>query len=1315
VKKRQVALAFVAFLLAVVAGSAALLRTRWAGDRICAIAADKLRDASRLEVELASCRIDPLRLEVRAEGVRIGPASAPVFAADAVAARLAPVQALGGRVQLRRVELVRPRVVARVAGGAGGGTCPPPFLDAFEIRRLDVQEGALELALPHGVTISAPRVDVRSDPGGLGAGLVRALGRAPRVARLEVDAAPVRVAAGARSWTVGTVHAAGEIALDLSAAEIEAIDAEVTSDAGGVRLGLRGVVKDLCAPRLDLTGTVQGPAAAIAAVAGRPDPRWAGDVAVEVRATGSPRSPALSATARFEGVRFGGFVPGDGSADVALEGDRLLVRRLEVAFEGGTVEARGAVKLARGAPVDLEVELKNPDLAEILGRVHVPGAWIGLRFEGRARLAGTLAPVRLEGALASDLRDLRVLNQSYETFPADGLPILEFERGRIDAGVRVDAERLSFDAARIAVGGGTVVADAQIGFKKDLGFRVHAAGTADLDALGHVAGLPLGGLATVDATIGAAPYGNPHVTGRARVERLRFLRVDLGTAAADVAYDPSFVLRFTGVEGVRNVSRYRGEVAVDLHRRPVWVDSARFEAKGRLRDLFEAVMDWLPRTRYLRDAMDGDVEVSGTASGRAAALDAEFDARLGAGALLGRPYDSGRAAGRIAGGAEAFFDRAEVRRGPGAVRARGRWGFLLPFPWDLDVEWSGLSLAGLDLPGGPWGGSASGTAKLAGSTERPEVKIAANGDAVSLRGVSLGSLQAGAKLAEGRLFVTGTADVLRFSAEARTTGRMPYRARAELALEDVARLLPGGAAAGLRAHAEGVAEAEGELADLGASRGTARLDRLTVGYADFKVESAAAVAVAFDHGRVEVQPFTLRGANTELALGGSRDASGRIDLTASGIADLRLLGGLVPALRKPHGQLAVEAHVGGTASAPVLVGAGQLDDAGFGLRDASLAVTGLRGDLAFSQNRVIFDELIGALNGGKVALRGEVELASFAPSRLRIEALLDDVPLAVPAALPATLTGRIAAEGTPDATTVSGLLHVIRARYTKDVEIERSLFELKKKAAPPKPYDPSAEWLRLDVRIAVDGDARIDNDLVRGGVRGDLTVTGTLASPGLVGTLSMTDGSRAWFRGNEFVLSRAVVTFADRHGLDGQLEVNGDAQVRDYVVHIHLFGSIAAPELNLTSDPALTKPDIITLLSLGFTGREMANGSGVGGAATAAAAQALFSASGLDEQVRRFLPRDGPVSDLALRITSGWSEATSQIEPRAEVESWLLRDRLRLRIQSPLSGTRGQKIQAEMRLGGNAALQYQWDNENPDAPAGGDHGLDLKLRWEWND
>ena len=367
----------------------------------------------------------------------------------------------------------------------------------------------------------------------------------------------------------------------------------------------------------------------------------------------------------------------------------------------------------------------------------------------------------------------------------------------------------------------------------------------------------------------------------------------------------------------------------------------------------------------------------------------------------------------------------------------------------------------------------------------------------------------------------------------------------------------------------------------------------------------------------------------------------------------------------------------------------------------------MSGGLTFSQSRVLFDGLTALVNGGRATLEGEVELSRLAPVRLRVEAALEEVPVAVPAYLPATLSGRVEAAGTPTrppspaGSTWSG-------PGTPPTWTWRAACSSCAAAHPRRPAPTTrGEWLRFDLQLVVDGDVRVENDLVRGPVSGQLTLTGTLASPGLVGTLAMGPGSRAAFRGNEFTLSNAVLELTNPNRMAIALDVHGESQVRDYQVFMHAYGPLETPQLTLTSVPPLPQPDIVTLLSLGFTRRDAAVGTGVGGVATAAAAQALLSSSGLDEQVRRFLPRGGPIRDLSMRITSAYSEQTGQVEPRAEFESRILRDRLRLRFQAPLAGARGRTAQAELRLGERTAVQYQWDSDTPDVPTG-DHGVDLK-------
>lgn len=1309
VKKRRLALILLVVVLALLAGTVAGLRTRWAADRLCALAAARVEGATGLAVAVRTCRIEPLSLRLAVEGLVLGPPGAPIFTAEAAQARLAPVQGFGRRIELAEVSLTRPRLALALPGAPeGGGRCPPAVLDRLDVGRLVVSDAGAEVTWPGGGHLAVRGLDL--DARRI-AGSRWRLGKDRRRLGVAAAAAQVDVRAAGQSWRVVRPAVEGAVALDLSGLDLARAEAVV----GGSRLGLRGQVKSLCDPTFDLTATAEGTLPALVALAGADAAPWQGDLSVEAHLTGSARSPQLAGRVGFQRLRHGQDVaPGAGSAAWRWAGDRIAVESLELPFAGGRLTATGSVKLQRDAPLDLALRLEDVELGELLERVAVPGAWVTGRFDGTGRLAGPVWPTALSGQLDVTAKGFRALAGPWRETASGDFAFLEFERGRLAAPFRIRKEGLFFDKARVEVGQGWAELDAAVRFAVAEGFRVSATGDLDLDALRHVAGLPWGGRAQVSATIGAAPYGNPRAQASLRVERFKFLTLDLGAATAELAYGPDFTMRLGAIRGQRGQTRYDGFATVDLGHKPILVTASRFTAAGRLRDLFDAVMDWLPTTRVLRDAMDGEVvEVTARATGRAAALDADFEGRLGPGVLLGRRYDAGRLAGHVTAAAETRFDRLELQYGPGTASATGRWTMSAPFPWDLSVALAGVPAAALDLPGGGWGGSLSGSATLAGSFEVPDVHFALNGDALSVHGAALGTVQAGGTVAGRKLMVTGGADGVRFTADARLEGRLPFTARAELRLEDAARLWPGGPPAGLKAAVEGLATAEGALEDLPSARARVRLERLAAGYLDLKLENAGPVELALDAGRLEVGRFAIRGANTEFSLSGAVGGGRDLDLEAVGSLDLRLLTGLLPALRRPHGRLALEAHVGGSAEAPVLLGSGRLDEAGFVLRGGQAAFEQLRGDLAFSQNKVLFDALDAEVNGGRVRMGGEVELARLVPARLRVEAQLDEVPVAVPSYLPATLSGRLEAAGTPDETLVTGRLHVLRARYTENVDLERNMYELRRRRPPPpRAYDKAGEWLRFDLQLVVDGDARVENDLVRGGMRGELTLTGSMAAPGLLGTLAMTEGSRAVFRGNEFELSHAVVDFTDRHKVEMALDVHGEARVADYQLFMHLFGTMADPQVTLTSTPPLSQPDIITLLSMGFTRRDTALNSGTQGLATIAAAQALFAASGLDEQVRRFLPRSGPLRDMSVRITSVYSEVSGQVEPRAEFESWVWRDRLRLRFQTPLSGSVGQRVQAELRLGDHTSLQYQFDKENPEYA---DHGLDLKLRWEWTE
>jgi translocation and assembly module TamB len=1309
VTKRRLALALLALLATLVVVSILVLRTRWVGERICAVAAERLSAAAGQPVLLAGCRVEPLALELRTDALRLGPEEAPIFTADAAAVRLAAVQALGSGLVVDRLQLVRPRLV--LAGGAkrsaGPVECPGPLGTRIQVRSVEIQDGSIDLALPVG-RLRIDGIGVQGAPGGVRATLRALAGGAPRT-RLLLEAASASLTSARRRYAVERVTADAEVTADLSRAAVVASDAW----AGDVRLTAFGPIGDPCRPDLDLAIRATGPIPRILDLVGAPDERWSGEGEAVVRLKGPPPRPALSGEVRVAKSRHGNLELGEGRGRFHYDAGKVHVEAFEVDGATGRITGKAVVAVERGLPAQVELTVGAMDIGEVLSRVGVKGAWVSARLDGTASVQGTLSPIDVAGTISTSVTGLRSLHRSWELAGPDEPDFLDLPRAQVQSRVHLTPLRLTFEEGKVEAGRGAVGMSVEVGLTPESGFMVRYAGVADLDVFRHVAQIPWGGMVSAEGTLGAIPYGHLRASARVRAEGFRFLDVALGRASADVTFTPDFVMRFGGIEGEYGQTRYRGEAAIDLRRTPVHILSSRWEARGQVRDLCDAVMDWLPKARYAKEALEGEIDLVATAVGKAAAPDGTFEARLGVGRFYGRRFESGRIQGTMRAGVEAHFERAEIKREAGWLRAQGTWGFLAPFPWGLDVTWAGVPMEALDLPGGTWAGSSSGNARLDGSFDDPRIRFSGSGDAVDVNGARLGPVQVGGTVDAGRVVVTGSADGLRFAGETRLGGRQPYEARADVALEDAARLIPG-APAILKVRAAGAVRASGELADLRASRVSLELDAASLAYADFKVETAGPLVAAYDRGVVALRPLTLKGVDTELNVSGGIGADGQLDFDADGHLDLRLTGGVFAQARSPNGRLDLLAHVAGPLEAPVLIGTGHLTGAGFVVKSAPVTFTGLTGDLAFSQNRVLFDRLDGAANGGRARLRGEVELSRLLPVAFRVEGEADQVPVAMPAYLPATVSGRLELAGRPEAMTMTGRLHVLRARYTQNFDLERSLVEFRRRVEAPRAYDKEGERLRMEVQLVIDGDARVENDLMRGNMRGEVTVTGTAAAMGFVGSVAFTEGSRASFRGNEFELTHAVVDFTERDRLAMALDVHGQSQVRDYEVFMHLFGPFADPQLTLTSTPALSQPDIVTLLSLGFTTRDAAAGTGVQGVATAAAAQALMSASGLDEQVRRFLPRGGAIRDASVRITSAYSEGSGQVEPRAEFESWLWRDRLRLRYQAPLSGARGQRAQAEFRLGRHTALQYQWDNDNPDVPAG-DHGVDLKLRWEWNE
>jgi len=240
---------------------------------------------------------------------------------------------------------------------------------------------------------------------------------------------------------------------------------------------------------------------------------------------------------------------------------------------------------------------------------------------------------------------------------------------------------------------------------------------------------------------------------------------------------------------------------------------------------------------------------------------------------------------------------------------------------------------------------------------------------------------------------------------------------------------------------------------------------------------------------------------------------------------------------------------------------------------------------------------------------------------------------------------------------------------------------------------------------------RVENNLARTDLKGDLKITGTSRSIGLLGSVNTVHGT-ATFRGNEFQIEQGVLTFTDRQRIRPTFDFQASSQVKEYKVRLHAFGSPGEPHVSLSSEPALAEADLGFLLTFGFVSTNLQQSTfSAADSGLAIGIEALNKATGFSAEVRRFIPKNAILRDPNIDFASDFSVATNRLEPMARFQSHLISDRLDLSVLQGLS-TRRYRGVVSYQLSDALSTRFQLDNEHITSGTGTDFGIDLHLKWE---
>ncbi len=1304
------ALAAIALLALALASALAIeaLRRPAVANRLCSVGVGLLGRQLGLTASLRSCRIDPFDASLRLDGLRAVDRKneGDVVAVDVIDLRLRPLQSLAGGLWVERLRISgvsvkwpgAPSEKPKPEGLFKGGPCWTRVFKLVHIEDLELEDARVEADLGEA-RVALTGIAARSL---LAKGIYRGT--------LEASG-EVIVDKGAHKLPVRRASASFE--LDPRHDRLELTSAGV--DAGRIRLAASGEARDLCHPGFDVHFNVDTSVPMVAELLAPGVPGAKGTVSVAGRWNSEAAGHPLSLDARLAGAELAGYRLGDVSASLVLDDKGLKIDPLRLSLdEGGEAVIQGRVDLSGRYPVTLDATIHHADLPRTLDRAQITHCLVDLKFEGKAHVTGhLLGTPSFSGEAEGDIDDLVVNNWGWDRPVTREVILAEPIRLHMTSGIRIETDRFRFEHAHVRGGDSDITADASIYYDGKKGLRLKAeASRLSLTDLKQIAGLPWSGQGTATLNI-AGPYSGPIIEGHADFQDFHFFRLDLGHVTTDVRSEGS-VLAFPILFGLRGHTGYSGSGSIDFDR-DLWTEGDIDVSTGRLEDLTAAIQNLDPSLPSVHDALAGVFSGHGHVRGPLLRADASVDLDLGDFTVFDRAVSHGAISAHMEKGQRVVVDSVAAQAGSGHLSGDGTVG--VDGSLALRTKVQDMPIGPLLQPDGsepPARGQMDFDGKLTGTLSdwRP------GGTAVirdfDVLGIPLGTAHLAFATRDRFVELSGAAgDEETIRGEVELHRRGPYTALVSGSTEHLQRYLKGYGFRDPPAGAlTGTLSLKGDILDPQLSTGEFDIERLVVSRSALRVENEGEVRIGLDGSSLDFRELALQGTNTQLRIAGTRGADGSVHASANGHLDARLLEGLVPHVERLGGILEARADIRGSWADPSIIGTAAFHHGQFVWSGWPLNIRELEGSAQFSQRKVIIDHAHADLNGGAIDLSGEVRLRGYELDRCDLDSTLKHVSLQIPESIPSVVSGHVALFGTIDEGLVmGGDLHVERARYTRDLEIDQLVSNWRTHVQAAPFHAKAAEApMRFDLRLHGDGDLLVDTNFAQLRLAGELQLVGNSDAVGLLGSVASKDGI-VEFRGNQYHLTDVSFTFGASDRIAPSFDATADTDTRQYRVFVHAYGTPGDYKLALRSQPALSEDDIIKLLTFGVTSRDTASNIGTAGEA-GFLGDVLWNISGLKSEVKKIIPRNPLLSNVSVNIGSSFLESVGQVEPVVQIESRVLTDSLHVRGQVPLSEYAGKRAEAEYQLTDHLSLQGDWNNDYSDYNVG-DFGLDLRMRWEF--
>ncbi len=341
--------------------------------------------------------------------------------------------------------------------------------------------------------------------------------------------------------------------------------------------------------------------------------------------------------------------------------------------------------------------------------------------------------------------------------------------------------------------------------------------------------------------------------------------------------------------------------------------------------------------------------------------------------------------------------------------------------------------------------------------------------------------------------------------------------------------------------------------------------------------------LALTHSTAQIQQFRIQGPHASVQASGAvnfKNTDSALALKVSANADLGVLQDVSRNFYSSGG-VALDAAIRGTFGNPQVVGKVELKNANVNYANAPNGLANANGVILLNGTNASIQNLTAESGGGKITLAGFVGFSAQSLN-YNLRATAEKVRTRR-SGISLTYNAALSLIGSSRRSLLGGTVTIQRIAYSSSSDAGAILSSASTPPSTPTAPSPLLAGMRLNIKVTTDPDLRVVTTYAeRLEIFSNLTVRGTAATPGILGSVRVTNGQLVFF-GNTYNVKTGTVNFSNPNAIEPVLNVSLETTAQGVDVLLGVSGPMNNLSLSYHSDPPLTFQQIVQLLATNTT------------------------------------------------------------------------------------------------------------------------------------